>query len=130
MSAAEIDHYLAGLDETRRETLEALRTSILRAAPDAEQGISYAVPAFREDGGVIAGFAAFTSHLAYLPHSGAVLATLADELDGYTRTAGSLHFPIDSPLDDELVARLIEAKRHVLAERAAGRLTKRARPSG
>ncbi len=121
MTAAEIDDYLAELDDTRRETLEALRGSILRAAPGAEQGISYSVPAFRENGGVIAGFASFRTHLAYLPHSGAVLASLGDELNGYTRTASSLHFPLDTPLDDELVAHLVEAKRRVLVERPSPR---------
>lgn len=114
MSAAEIDDYLAGLDEPKRSTLERLRESILRAAPDAEQGISYAVPAFSVDGKVIAGFAAFTHHLAYLPHSGSVLGQLEHELVGFTKTTGSLHFPIDEPLDDDLVARLVQAKRALL----------------
>jgi uncharacterized protein YdhG (YjbR/CyaY superfamily) len=114
VSAAQIDDYLAGLDEPKRSTLKQLRESILRAAPDAEQGISYAVPAFSVDGKVVAGFAAFTKHLAYLPHSGSVLAQFESELAGYTMTAGSLHFPIDEPLSDELVARLVHAKRALL----------------
>ncbi|MCU1527991.1 MAG: hypothetical protein JWP75_1754 [Frondihabitans sp.] len=117
MSAVEIDAYLSGLDEPKRSTLEQLRSSILRAAPDAEEGFSYGLPAFREEGGVIAGFAAFTSHLAYLPHSGSVLSQLASDLHGYERTTGSLHFPIDEPLPDELVAKLVEAKRRDLAGR-------------
>lgn len=114
MSAEQIDAYLEGIDEPRRSTLERLRESILRAAPDAEQGISYAMPAFVVDGKVIAGFAAFTHHLAYLPHSGSVLAQFGDDLSGYTQTKGSLHFPVDVPLDDELVARLVNAKRRQL----------------
>jgi uncharacterized protein YdhG (YjbR/CyaY superfamily) len=113
VSAAEIDAYLAALDEPKRSTLEQLRASILRAAPDAEQGISYAVPAFRVQGAVIAGFAAFTNHLAYLPQSGSVLDQFEAELAGFTRTPGSLHFPVDQPLDDALVARLVAAKRAI-----------------
>ena len=114
MATAEIDAYLAALDEPKRSTLEALRRSILRAAPDAEQGISYGLPGFRVRGKVVAGFGAFKNHLAYLPHSGQVLARLADELTGYTRTSGSLHFPIDEPLPDALVRRLVEAKLDLL----------------
>jgi uncharacterized protein YdhG (YjbR/CyaY superfamily) len=114
MSAAEIDAYLDALDEPKRSTLEQLRSSILRAAPGAEQGISYNMPAFRVDGRVVAGFAAFKNHLAYLPHSGSVLTALAADLEGYERTAGSLHFPIDRPLDDALVAKLVTAKRRLL----------------
>ena len=92
MSAEEIDAYLAGVEEPKRSTLEALRRSILAVVPDAEQCISYGMPAFRVDGVVVAGFAAFKNHLAYLPHSGAVLGDLGDDLAAYERTAGSLHF--------------------------------------
>ena len=114
MSVEEVDAYLAGLPEPKRGTLEALRRSILSVVPDAEQGISYGVPAFRVDGKVVAGFAAFTHHLAYLPHSGQVLASLGDGLAGYERTSGSLHFPVDEPLPDDLVRRLVEAKLTIL----------------
>lgn len=110
MSADEIDAYLAGVDEPKRSTLEALRRSILAVVPDAEQGISYGMPAFRVDGKVVAGFAAFRHHLAYLPHSGDVLGDLGDDLAAYEKTAGSLHFPVDEPLPDDLVRRLVEAK--------------------
>ena len=110
MSAEEIDAYLAGIEEPKRSTLEALRTSILAVVPDAEQCISYRMPAFRVDGKVVAGFAAFTNHLSYLPHSGDVLADLGDALTGYQRTSGSLHFPVDRPLPDALVRQLVEAK--------------------
>ena len=115
MSAVEIDDYLASLDDQQRHTLDAVRRSILAVVPDAEQGISYGMPAFRVDGKVVAGFAAFKNHLAYLPHSGSVLAELAEELAGYERTSGSLHFAIDQPLPDGLVGRLVEAKLAQLA---------------
>ena len=108
MSSAEIDAYLAGLDEPRRSTLQQLRETILEVAPEAEEGISYGVPAFRVDGKVVAGFAAFKNHLSYLPHSGAVLSDLEADLVGYTASSGALQFPVDSPLPKPLVERLIE----------------------
>ncbi len=110
MSAEEIDAYLARLDEPKRSTLGALRRSILTVVPESEQCISYGMPAFRVDGQVVAGFAAFKNHLAYLPHSGDVLGDVGDDLTSYERTAGSLHFAVDEPLPDELVRRLVEAK--------------------
>jgi uncharacterized protein YdhG (YjbR/CyaY superfamily) len=114
MAATEIDDYLTTLDEPKRSTLEALRRSILRVVPGAEQCISYGMPAFRVDGKVVAGFAAFKNHLSYLPHSGAVLTDVADDLAGYTRTSGSLHFAVDQPLPDDVVRTLVEAKlRHL-----------------
>lgn len=110
MTVDEVDAYLAGLEEQRRSTLEALRRSIRAVVPDAEEGISYGMPAFRVRGKVVAGFAAFKHHLAYLPHSGEVLAGLEDRLTAYDRTSGSLHFPVDEPLPDDLVRALVEAK--------------------
>lgn len=110
MSAEDIDGYLASVEEPKRSTLEALRRSILKVAPDAEQCISYGMPGFKVRGRTIAGFAAFTDHLSYLPHSGSVLGELGDEVAGYRTTKGSLHFPVDQPLPDQLVRRLVETK--------------------
>jgi hypothetical protein len=65
------------------------------------------VPAFRVHGKTVAGFAAFKTHLSYLPFSGSVLGQLAGELDGYTMTKSSLHFTADRPLPKALVNRPI-----------------------
>jgi uncharacterized protein YdhG (YjbR/CyaY superfamily) len=110
VSAQQVDEYLAGLEEPKRSTLEALRRTILEIVPEAEEVISYRVPAFRVDGRIVAGFAAFKNHLSYLPFSGSVLGSFSDELEGYTMTKSALHFPVDQPLPKELVRRLIEAR--------------------
>ena len=110
MSAAEIDAYLSGLDEPKRGTLEALRRTILEIVPEAEQGISYRVPAFRVGGTVVAGFAAFKDHLSYLPFSGSVLGQLGDELGEYTMTKSALHFAVDRPLPAAIVEQLIAVR--------------------
>jgi uncharacterized protein YdhG (YjbR/CyaY superfamily) len=105
-----INDYLAALDEPKRTTLQKLRQTILGVMPDAEECISYGMPAFRLQGKVIAGFAAFKNHLAYLPHSGSIFTELSDDLAGYKSTPGSLHFPIDKPLPKALVKKLIAAR--------------------
>ena len=111
MSGEEIDQYLANLDESKRSTLESLRATILGLIPEAEQGLSYGVPAFRVDGKVIAGFSAAKAHLSYLPHSGAILSELEPpELEGLQATKGALKFPIDTPPPDALVGKLIAAR--------------------
>jgi uncharacterized protein YdhG (YjbR/CyaY superfamily) len=110
VSAEEIDDYLRSVEEPKRSTLRVLRRTILDVIPDAEQGMSYGMPAFRMQGKTVAGFAAFKDHLSYLPHSGAVLGQLGDELSGYTMTTGSLHFPVDRPLPKAVVTRLIAVR--------------------
>ncbi len=107
VAAADIDSYLTGVDEPKRSTLEHLRRDIHAALPDAEECISYGMPAFKVRGKTIAGFAAFKNHLSYLPHSGSVLPTLAAALAGYEGTKGSLHFPVDEPLPAAIVNQLV-----------------------
>jgi uncharacterized protein YdhG (YjbR/CyaY superfamily) len=110
MSAEQVDSYLRDLEEPKRATLQELRRAILEVVPEAEEGISYRVPAFRLHDQVIAGFAAFKNHVSYLPFSGSVLGQLADELEDYTMTKSSLHFPVDRPLSKALVERLISVR--------------------
>lgn len=109
--ADEIDQYLEDLPEPKRATLARLRETILAIVPEAEQGISYGVPAFKISGKTIAGFAAFKNHLSYLPHSGSVFPQLKEELTGYTTSSGALHFGIDEPLPAALVEKLIAVRR-------------------
>jgi uncharacterized protein YdhG (YjbR/CyaY superfamily) len=110
VSVQEIDDYLAALDEPKRGTLAQLRATIVAVVPDAEQGISYGVPAFKLEGKTIAGFAAFTHHLSYLPHSGSVIRALGKETEDYAKTKGSLHFPVDTPLPEKLVKKLLHTR--------------------
>ena len=110
MSAKDVDAYLRGVEEPKRSTLQALRRTILEIIPEAEELISYRVPAFRVQGKTVAGFAAFQTHLSYLPFSGSVLPRLADDLHGYTMTKSALHFPVDEPLPKALVQKLIAVR--------------------
>ena len=110
VSKKEIDEYLGTLDEPKRATLAQLRDTIVAIVPDAEQCISYGMPAFKLRGKTIAGFAAFKSHLSYLPHSGSVIPHLAKETEGYTKTKGSLHFAVEKPLPKKLVKKLLDAR--------------------
>jgi uncharacterized protein YdhG (YjbR/CyaY superfamily) len=110
VSSEAVDKYVQSLEEPKRGTLQALRRTILEIVPDADEVISYRVPAFRVDGRIVAGFAAFKDHLSYLPFSGSVLDRLTDELEGYTMTKSALHFPVDRPLPKTLVEKLIAVR--------------------
>ena len=112
MSRHEIDAYLDALDEPKRTTLSQMRDTILSVIPDAEECISYTMPAFRVRGKVVAGFAAFSNHLSYLPHSGSVFPQLQDELQDYSISSGALRFAIDRPLPVPLVEKLIAVRMH------------------
>ncbi|MGA8206500.1 MAG: DUF1801 domain-containing protein [Candidatus Dormiibacterota bacterium] len=110
MSLEEVDAYLAALEEPKRSTLRELRQIILDFVPDADQGISYGVPAFRLEGKVIAGFAAFKRHLSYFPHSGSVFPELREEVAAYVTSTGALQFPVDVCLPTSLVHKLLTVR--------------------
>jgi uncharacterized protein YdhG (YjbR/CyaY superfamily) len=106
-----IDAYLATAPADRRAALERLRRAVHAAAPGAEECISYGMPAFRVDGGVVAGFAATAKGCSYFPFSGRTLGTLAAELEEYGGTRGALHFSPARGLPVALVRKLVRTRR-------------------
>ena len=109
MKAKTIDAYLASVTGDRRKLLDELRATIHKIIPDAEECISYSIPAFRLDGRIVAGFMARANGCSYLPFSGTTLATLAPLVKKYKHTKSSLHFT--TPLPAALVRKLIAARR-------------------
>ena len=110
MKPASIDDYLRSVPEDRRRALEELRTKILSIVPDAQECISYRIPAFRVNGVVVAGFCATARGGSYFPFSGSTLKTLAREVSRYKQTKASLHFSPDEPLPLALVRKLIKVR--------------------
>jgi uncharacterized protein YdhG (YjbR/CyaY superfamily) len=106
----DIDAYLATVPDDRRAALEKLRRAIHELVPDAEECISYAMPAFRVQGKVVAGFLATAKGCSYYPFSGSTLAALGDALSGYSRTKSALHFEPAAGLPKELLKRLLRER--------------------
>ena len=105
-----VDAYLARLPEAQRELLEHLRSVIARVVPDAEETISYGMPAFKRDGRFFLSYAAWKRHCSIDPLTDEFLAMYHDELEGYGRTKGSLHFTAERPLPDHLLEALVRAE--------------------
>jgi len=89
---------------------EPQRSTIAALLPDADQVIAYGVPCFKIDGQGVAGFGVAKKHCTYFPMSGSITAELADELQGFETSKGSIRFPEDESLPRDLVQRLIEAR--------------------
>lgn len=122
MSVKDADAYLAKLSAEKRATLEKVRKAIRAAAPDAEEGMSYGMPAFIQ-GKPIAGYSASAQHCSYFPMSGAITAELSDELSKYEVSEGGFTFPIGKPPSAALIRKLVKAR---LAEIEAATPTKKA----
>ncbi|MCO6479682.1 MAG: DUF1801 domain-containing protein [Phaeodactylibacter sp.] len=102
-----IDEYLSNFPETTRRVLEEIRATIIAAAPEATEGISYGMPAYHLNGRPLVYFAGYKKHIGfYATPTGH--AAFSEELSKYRRGKGSVQFPIDEPPPLELIARIVE----------------------
>lgn len=110
-----IDEYLSPLSPEKRAALEKLRRDIKAAAPEAEECISYGMPAFRVGGRTLVYFGAAKNHCSFYP--GALpVETHKAELKAYGTSKGTIRFPPESPLPSPLVRKLVKTR---IAEYAA-----------
>src|SRR4051794_10368075 len=97
MSGTEdVDAYLSELDPPVRAALEALRSLIREEAPDAEEAISYGMPAFKLNGSLV-GYAAFKHHCSFFPMNSHATEAHAAELEGFKTSKGTIQFQLGRP---------------------------------
>lgn len=106
---AAVDAYLAEAPEPMRKALESLRKTIRAAAPDAEEVISYQMPAFRHRGNLVY-YAAFSDHCSLFIGSVVTQRKFAAELRPFAAGKGTVHFTPDQPLPAALVTRIVKAR--------------------
>lgn len=99
------DAYIAAQPEDQRGLLEQLRQTIRKAAPGAEEVISYQMPAFRYHG-MLVYFAAWKNHIGFYP-AGAIK-VFDKELSAYGVSKGTIRFPIDKPLPLGLISKIVK----------------------
>jgi uncharacterized protein YdhG (YjbR/CyaY superfamily) len=105
-----IDEYLAALSDDKRAALEKLRKTIRAAAPEAEECISYQLPAFRFNGRMLVAFGATAKHCAFYLMSSSTVEAHKDELKDYDTSKGTIRFQADNPLPAALVRKLVKAR--------------------
>jgi len=120
---ADIDAYIAGFPLDVQARLQSIRTTIRKAAPDAEETIKYAIPTFTLDGNLIF-FAAFTNHISVYPAPRGNEQFQA-ELAEYEGGKGTVRFPNDPPIPLDLVRRIVEFRVKANREQAARKRRKR-----
>jgi uncharacterized protein YdhG (YjbR/CyaY superfamily) len=98
--------YLKAQPAAHRTMLEQVRRVIARALPQAEETISYQMPAFRMNGRVVIYFAGFKTHYSIYPASDALLAAFPGELEEHRVSKGTLRFSFSEPVPDELIERI------------------------
>ena len=94
----------------QRETMLEMRKRILAIIPNAEEVVSYGMPAFKVNGTVIAGLLAHKNHVGFYPFSGSVLGNFKSDPRNFKYTKSALHIPIDKPLPKSLLKKLLNAR--------------------
>ena len=84
----------------------------------AEEVVSYAMPAFKVEGKIVAGLLSNKKHVGYYPFSGSILHLFIEELQNFTTTKSALHVPIDRPLSKTLLRKLIKARQKEIFEKS------------
>jgi len=112
-----VDEYIMSFPDGTRELLMQIRETIKQSAPEAEEGISYGMPAYKTKGRPLVYFAGFKSHIGfYATPSG--YSMFADELSIYKQGKGSVQFPLNKPIPFNLIERIVKFRAKENAERA------------
>jgi uncharacterized protein YdhG (YjbR/CyaY superfamily) len=106
--AKTIDEYLSALPEDVRPLLTSLRKTIKSTSPQAEEVISYQMPAFKYHG-ILVYFAAFKNHCSFFPGSASSL-ELIEEVKPFKTSKGTLQFTVDKPLPVSLVKKIVKIR--------------------
>jgi uncharacterized protein YdhG (YjbR/CyaY superfamily) len=112
-----VDEYLASQPEAVRSILGRVRGAIRKAVPEAEEVISYQIPAYKLQSGPVLYFAGWKQHYSLYPATGRVIAAFKDELAPYEIDKGTIRFPLSQPVPVQLIGRIARFR----AKEVAGR---------
>jgi uncharacterized protein YdhG (YjbR/CyaY superfamily) len=105
-----IDEYLKNTEDDQRRVLNKLRQTVRAAAPEAQECISYGIPAFQLNGRSLVFFAAWANHCAFYPGSSVMLKKFQDDLKNFQISKGTIRFSPDKPLPVALVKKLVKTR--------------------
>ena len=114
--AATVEEYISGFPIETQVIIVQVRAAIKKAAPQAEEIISYAMPAYRYNG-ILVYFAAYAKHIGFYP-TGQGIAAFTKELSIYKGAKGSVQFPIDKPMPLALITKMVKFRMKENLEKA------------
>ena len=119
-----IDEYIAGFPNNVQEILEKIRMTIRKAAPGAEEKISYRIPGFSLKGSYLIYFAAFKNHIGLYPAPRGI-AEFKEALALYQTGKGTMRFPLDKPIPFGLISKIVRFRVKENRARAAAKAKKK-----
>lgn len=104
---SDVEEYIAGFPKDTQKILEQIRATIKKAAPDAEETISYAIPTFKLEGRYLVYFAGYKNHIGLYPVPRENEA-FKEELSAYKGGKGTVQFPLDKPIPLDLITKIVK----------------------
>ncbi len=101
-----VNKYISNLPIEQQIALERVRQIIKNTVPDAQEYLSYKMPAYHFHG-MIGGFAAFKNHCSFFPWDSKTINVFKDELKGFKTSAGTIQFTPEKPLPEELLQKIL-----------------------
>jgi len=101
-----VDEYISTFPTKTKKALHDIRSAIKKAAPGAEEAISYNIPAFKLDG-MLVWYAGYKEHIGLYPRTN-VIEVFKKELTDYKLSKGTIQFPLDQPLPVDLITRIVK----------------------
>jgi uncharacterized protein YdhG (YjbR/CyaY superfamily) len=123
VQAENIDEYIADFPENIQKKLEAIRSTIRKAAPEAKEAIKYAIPTFTLNGNLVH-FAAYKNHIGFYPTPGGTEA-FKKELSVYKGSKGTVQFPLDEPVPLALITKIVKFRVKEMTEKAKTKTNKK-----
>jgi uncharacterized protein YdhG (YjbR/CyaY superfamily) len=127
-SGLAVDQYIAAFPKDVREILNRLRSTIQKAAPEAEETINYGIPTFVLSGNLVH-FGGYKNHIGFYPAPSGIVA-FKKELSVYDGAKGSIKFPLDKPLPFDLISEIVKFRVQENLEKAAAKKSLRTCPKG
>ena len=125
-----VDEYIASQPEAVQGILGRVRGAIRNAVPAAEEVISYKIPAYRLQGGILLYFAGWKQHYSLYPATEGVVAAFKHELAPYKISKGTIRFPLSQAVPVKLIGRIAKFRAKELIERGKVKSATPKKPQG
>ena len=117
-----VDEYISAQPQTAQVVLQLVRRTLRKALPEAEEVISYKIPAYRLHGGIVLYFAGWKQHYSLYPAGGRMIAVFKDQLASYKVSKGTIHFPLSEPVPVKLIERIAKFRAEEAVQREKAKL--------
>jgi uncharacterized protein YdhG (YjbR/CyaY superfamily) len=118
-----VDFYIADFPAETQELLQQLRDTIKKAAPEAEEGISYQMPAYKLNG-MLVYFAGYKNHIGFYP-TGSGIEAFKHKMTAYKTSKGTVQFPLNQPLPLDLITEMVRFRVSENLKRLTAKQTKK-----